>query len=339
MNRMRLWRSKKMSQEAGRLVQICVWTPERAAALTREICNRVAEPNARGEELRNTLRKQTERRRTVGYEWRGFSAQVEIDRPLIGPWWHLMNIGGRILGPDDTHIELSPEEARALSERLSRCCQREIEAWLDEHKLRRQVRDHTGVVVGNFAPSDPNRPSDEDSFAENEATIAKAITEAALRSRKPPVNDPSVIEYEGVSGFPSFCQIAHRKQGDRVQFALIHMKNGGTSPTNMFESLATHLRQRFYPNVDAGKIDWFDVFPADVYVLMPFTIDSVVMKHVNGVYSHPEWHSTKETLSEDWRAIITDTIARSQAVRSATQGISPKNTKQKVTTQSKSALE
>jgi hypothetical protein len=60
----------------------------------------------------------------------------------------------------------------------------------------------------------------------------------------------------------------------------IHMKNGGTSPTNMFESLATHLRQRFYPNGDRGKIDWLDVFPADVYVLMPFTIDSVVMKHV-----------------------------------------------------------
>jgi hypothetical protein len=157
------------------------------------------------------------------------------------------------------------------------------------------------------------------------------LTEAALRSREPPVNDPSVIEYERVSGFPSFCQIAHRKQGDRVQFALIHMKNGGTSPTNMFESLATHLRQRFYPNVDAGKIDWFDVFPADVYVLMPFTIESVVMKHVNGVYSHPEWHSTKETLSEDWRKIITDTIARSQAARSATEGSGPKNTKQRVT--------
>ncbi len=75
------------------------------------------------------------------------------------------------------------------------------------------------------------------------------------------------------------------------------------------------------------------MFPADVYVLMPFTIDSVVMKHVNGVYSHREWHSTKETLSEDWRAIITDTIARSQAVRSKAEGRAEKIPKHKVTSE------
>src|SRR5207249_2391073 len=132
---------------------------------------------------------------------------------------------------------------------------------------------------------------------------------------KPPLDDPSVIEFEGVHGFPSFCQIAHRKKGDRVHFALIHMANGGTSPTNMFESLATHLRQRFYPKVDAGSIEWFDVFPPDTYAFMGLTINSVTMKHANGVYSDPEWHSTKETLPEDWRTIITDAIARGQAAR------------------------
>jgi hypothetical protein len=325
MNRMRLWRAKKMSQEAGRLLQICVWTPERSVALTREICSRVAEPNARGQQLRNALIKQTNRRRTVAYEWHGFSAQVEIDYPLVGPWWYMKSIGGRIMGPSETHIELTPEEADDVKDRLRRACQREVENWLWEHGLQHQVRDNTGVVTGNFAPSDPSRPPNEEAFAENEAAIAKAITEAAIQSRKPPVNDPSVIEYEGVNGFPSFCQIAHRRQSERVQFALIHMNNGGTSPTNIFESLATHLRQKFYPNVDAGKIDWFDVYPPDVYILMPFTVELVIMKHVNGVYSHPEWRSAKEIMTEDWLTIITDTIARSRAVRTKAEEMAEKN--------------
>jgi hypothetical protein len=327
MNRMRLWRTKKMSQEAGRLAQICVWAPERAVALTRQICARLAEPNERGETLRNRLRKQLDRRRTIAYEWRGFSSQVEIDYPFVGPWWHLVNIGGRIIGPMNTHIELSPEEAEELKNRLSRCCDKEIEAWLQERKLQHQVRDNTGVVVGRFAPEDPNRPASEASFTENEAAIAKAVTEAAFQSRKPPIDDPSIIEFEGVDGFPSFCQIAHRKQGGRVQFALIHMENSGSSPTNVFESLATFLRQRFYPHVDAGKIDWFDVYPADVYILIPLTIHSVTMKHANGVYSYPEWHSTQDTISEDWRTLITDIIARSRAVRQSAQEASPKVTR------------
>jgi hypothetical protein len=326
MNRMRLWRVKKMSQEAGRLVQICVWTPEQDAVLTREICARVAEPNTRGKDLRNALRKQIERRRTICHEWQGFSSQVEIDYPFVGPWWYLRNIGGRIIGPGDTHVELSPDEADDLKDRLRRCCQREIDAWLQEHQLRNEIRDSTGVVVGDFAPKDENRPTDDTAFGENEAAIAKAIAETAFRTRKPPVNDPSVIEYEGVNGFPSFCQIAHRKRGDRVQFALIHMSNGGTSPTNVFESLATHLRQRFYPNVDPGKIEWFDVHPPEVYDVLPLTITSVTMKHANYVYSHPEWHSTKETLSEDWRTIITDIIARSQALRNKAEEMAERKT-------------
>src|ERR1700730_15736753 len=99
MNRMRLWRARKMSPQPGRLGQICVWAPEREAALPLTICPRVAEPTARGENLRGKLMKQLERRRTIGSEWRAFSAHVEIDCPFAGPWWRLKNIGGRIIGP------------------------------------------------------------------------------------------------------------------------------------------------------------------------------------------------------------------------------------------------
>ncbi|HEV2424018.1 MAG TPA: hypothetical protein VGZ29_04230 [Terriglobia bacterium] len=229
----------------------------------------------------------------------------------------MKNIGGRVVRPGDTHIELSPDEADALRERLSRSCQREIEAWLKEQDLTNAVRDSTGVVTGREAPEDPHRPADDSAFAENEARIARAHTEAARSSRKPPVDDPSVIQYEGNHGFPSFCQIVHRKQGERVQFALIHMPNGGTSPTNMFESLATHLRQRFYPKVDAGRIDWFDVVPPDLYQWMPFTITVVTMQHANGVYSDPSWYLAKD--DEDWRTLILDTITRGQPARHIAQ--------------------
>jgi hypothetical protein len=172
--------------------------------------------------------------------------------------------------------------------------------------------------LGNQPPhSDPDRPADETAFAANEAKIAKSITEAARSSRKPPVKDPSVIEYEGNSGFPSFCQVAHRRQGDRVQFALIHMANGGTSPTNMFESLATYMRQRFYPDVDAGRIDWYDVVPAGVYHLRESTeIDPVTMQHANGIYSNPSWwHKAAAAVPEDWAAFISETITRGQTAR------------------------
>jgi hypothetical protein len=129
---------------------------------------------------------------------------------------------------------------------------------------------------------------------------------------KPPVNDRSVIEYEGISGFPSFCQIAHRRHGDRVQFALIHMANGGTSPTNMFGPLATYMRQRFYPEVDAGLIDWYDVLPAGVYHSRDETeIHPVTLQHANGIYSDPAWARSHD-IPADWVAFINQTIARGQ---------------------------
>jgi hypothetical protein len=328
MNRMKLWREKKKSQEAGRLTQVCVWTPEAEADLSRSLCARVAEPSERGSALRARLFAQLERRRTIGHQWQGVSAHVELDYPLVGPWWFMKNIGGRVIGPTGTHVELSAEEADDLGERLRRCCQREVEAWLEEHKLLYEVRDHTGVVTGSGAPKDANRPADEAAFAANEARIAKAIMERGFASRKPPFNDPSIIQYEGISAFPSFCQIVHRRQGNRSQFAVIHMPNGGTSPTNMIESLATFLRQKFYPEIDAGLIDWFDVRPAETYFTHELNIASVVMEHANGVYSDPKWHDVTDNLAPDWLAMIEETINKARAARRLAEGTKLESTEE-----------
>jgi len=325
MNRMKLWRLRKTSQEAGRQTQVCVWAPEHDAELVRQICTRVAEATARGSELRSVLHPQVARRRTTATQWAGTGFQVEVDYPLVGPWWFMRNIGGRITGSDDTHIELSPEEAHDLKVRLSQICEKEIRSWLTSRKLLGTVRDNTGVVtdedyVDHTLSADPNRPADETAFAENEARIAKGVREAARRSRKPPVKDPSVIEFEGDQGFPSFCQIAHRKQGERIQFALIHMNNGGTSPTNMFAPLATYMRQRFYPEIDAGRIDWYDVIPAGVYHRPTTDILPVRMEHANGIYSKPQWSGDRAPdIPKDWAAFIDETVALGQAARGSSE--------------------
>jgi hypothetical protein len=95
------------------------------------------------------------------------------------------------------------------------------------------------------------------------------------------------------------------------------MPNGGVSPTNMMESLAAHLRHQFYPKVDPGKIDWFDVVPPNTYSSVDkFTINFVSMKHANGVYTDPGWSRENDNIQPDWIAFIEDTIARSQKSRS-----------------------
>ena len=142
-----MWRSKKMSQEAGRLTQVCVWAPEQDAEFVRQLCTRVAEPTERGSTLRSVLRKQLNRRRTTYAEWSGINWKAEIDCPFIGPWWFMRHIGGRVIGPYGTHIELSPQEAETLMVRLRRTCEKEIESWTREQKLAGVLRDDTGVIV------------------------------------------------------------------------------------------------------------------------------------------------------------------------------------------------
>jgi hypothetical protein len=182
------------------------------------------------------------------------------------------------------------------------------------------LRDDTGVVtdkqfLDRTVGKDPDRPADETVFAANEAKIARAVLEAVRPTFKEHADDNSVIEYEGLSGFPSFCQVAHRKRGDRVQFALIHMDHGGTSPTNIFAGLATFKRQRFYPDVDAGQLDWYDVIPKHGdRTLMGVTINSVTMQHANGIYSSPTWSNVNSDNSGDWVALIKGTISRLRCV-------------------------
>jgi hypothetical protein len=78
------------------------------------------------------------------------------------------------------------------------------------------------------------------------------------------------------------------------------------------------MRQRFYADVDAGRIDFYDVHPASVYGMTTTQILSVPMEHANGIYSKPEW-SRGSAISEDWRAFIEETIERRWLAHSVTE--------------------
>ena len=109
----------------------------------------------------------------------------------------------------------------------------------------------------------------------------------------------------------------------RIQIALIHAEFGGASPTNMFEDLATHVRQKFYPEVAADKIEWYDVVPNGIYNHHKFSsardgisINAVSMKHANGIYSSPTWAKFDGTTAPGWITLIEGVIARAHISRS-----------------------
>jgi hypothetical protein len=220
----------------------------------------------------------------------------------------------------DTEYELDWQEATELSSILLRSTDQAIAQWLKKKNLTGARRDTTGVRLDVIEQEFPDRPSSDEAFAASETRIAQGVWDAARLDRTPPSVDPSIFTYEGIMQYPSYCQIAHRQDADHVEFALIHSLYGGTSPTNIFENLATHLRQRFYPNVDAGLIDWYDVVPAGLnnYSSDPMRIDRVQMTSSNGVYSSPSWSRYQSPSGDDWAHFVLEVIDRvqlAQAIR------------------------
>jgi len=96
-----------------------------------------------------------------------------------------------------------------------------------------------------------------------------------LQSRRHPTDDPTVVYYEGFHKIPSRCHVVHRRDGDRVLFALGHIQYGGTSPTNMIEELATEMWKRFYPKDRFDRIEWFDAWPESYSLSNQFHIQRV----------------------------------------------------------------
>ena len=317
MSRMSLWRAKKKSQQA--LKQVCVWMPEEDEQWARPILERVAEPSQRGHELRMRLLEQLSRRRTTAAKWLGGGWVFELDLPLAGPWWALKNIGGRINGPSNTQVELTPDEAHELQCELHKACAETIENWARRHNLVGCLRDEVGANLEEGIKLDPRRPATDEDFARHEAWVKEKVYAAAMASRKPTIDDPSIVEYRGYYNDPGYCQVAHRRVGDRVQFGLIHMDSGGPRPTNLFERLATQFRQRFYPDVDPLSIDWYDVFPPRLYS-DDLKVKLVSMQFGEGYYSDPQWSAVNPATSQDWSAFLVNVISLTSRTRAIANG-------------------
>lgn len=268
LGRMKQWREAQR-QRAGGMVEITTWVPQRAAKFLKEIFGRLGDPGERGDSYRLLVSSWGKRRRVVGAEYLGTSYSAEIDLPYVGPHWHLRPAGGRVMGSFETWIELTPDEAAEVSALCQEAISKALDEWLAKRELVGTVRDHVGVALDpDFAQTGYQlrssdslfRPESEEEFAKNEAEIAQGVAETAAKSRLHHTDDPTIVYYPGFLGVPSRCHAIHRWHDGVVLFALVHVPNGGTSPTNMMGELTRRMHKTFYPDVPISKIQWFDVF-------------------------------------------------------------------------------
>ncbi len=268
LGRMKQWREAQR-QRAGGMVEIATWVPQRSAKFLKEVFARLGDPSERGDNYRAEVSSWSNRRRVVGTEYVGTSYSAEIDLPFLGPHWHQRPAGGRVMGVHETWIELTPDEASEVSKLCEAAISETLDGWLTKNGMRGTVRDHVGVATDpDFAQSDYQRrsgdslfrPESDDEFAKNEAEIAQGVAEAAANSRLHHADDQTIVYYPGFWGMPSRCHAIHRRYDDVVLFALVHVKNGGTSPTNIIGELTRRMHKTFYPDVPFSKIQWFDVY-------------------------------------------------------------------------------
>ena len=77
------------------------------------------------------------------------------------------------------------------------------------------------------------------------------------------------------------------------------MEDGGTSPTNMIEELATMMWTRFYPKDRFDRIEWFDAWPDHYSLTDRFHIQRVGFYH-SKEESGPVWRQVGADAPEDF---------------------------------------
>lgn len=309
-SRMQEWREAQR-QRAGGMTQITTWVPTRSAEYLKGIFARLADPGERGEDYRRVASSWTRRRRVVGERFHGTDFFAEVDLPFHGPHWFTRPAGGRVAGSCDTWVELTPNEADEVSLLCKVAVSKALSDWLRAHELHGKLRDHTGVALNtDFARPGYKlgedetviRPVDDAAFEENEAKIAREVEREALQSRKHPNDDPTVVYYEGFHKIPSRCHAVHRRDGNRILFALGHIEHGGTSPTNIVEQLTVEMWKRFYPKVRFGSIEWFDAWPEHYSLTGKFHMQRVLFPESErgAARGGPVWAPLGANVPEDF---------------------------------------
>ncbi len=267
-DRMKAWREAKLARSGG-MHKLQTWVPLRHAGFLKQIFEKLGDPSSRGDDYRLIASSWLSRRRAQRAEYSGTDYSAEIDLPSFGPWWFSKPAGGRVYGSFETWIELDPNEADEVNMLCKSAVSEALEKWLKGNGQLGKLKDHVGVTLrGDFTDPDYRRregdivirPQTDAEFEKNEARIARDVEREALMSTRHPTDDPTVVYYEGFDGVPSRCHAIHRRVGDRILFALLHIQYGGISPTNMIEDLTVEMWKRFYPSDPFKNIDWYDCF-------------------------------------------------------------------------------
>lgn len=255
--RMSDWRKTQRKRFGGMTIAE-TWVQIRYLKDLKQIFARLADPGWWGDAHRESVAHWLSRRRAAPERIEGFEAVIEIDRPSILTSGTAFPIGGRIVHSDNSIVELKPHEAAELQRRLRAVVDETVQAFWHDHQLaEKMVRSPTGVIIGQAA-----KQSDEMSDREFELIERRNIREITLRDNAPEfldvADDAFLCRYEGDGGLPSSCLVVRHAAKGRKFIALIQIKNGGTSPTMMFDALISRVQKRLYPW--AQEAEWYDVW-------------------------------------------------------------------------------
>lgn len=201
------------------------------------------------------------RRRPLLLQYFGMSDTLEIDGPQVGR--HLSPIGGRVISSNrKAWIELTPEQAVEVRDRVKHAVDSALNQWIDDHHLSGQHIDTTGVAREIQHEPWAKHWKDDDEFALNEARIAKDVVEKE-QQRHAVLNDPSVYYFTGPYGAPSRCRVIEADVNGVFTVCLSNiLPLSGTSTTNVIEDLVTQLYHDRFNAHAAEDISWYEHYPA-----------------------------------------------------------------------------
>jgi hypothetical protein len=279
------------------------------APFIRKVIALLTEQSWRGERYRRIAQEWIHSRRAVRYIFQGVLLRAEVDDPCIG-YGNELPIGGRIISVDDScWIELTPQQAKDVECTLKEVVGKTLTTWLRDHDLTGAHMDNTHVKLDGRSWT-PGHLMTDDEFMESEARIATAAYKAT-RTKREVTDYPAHTEYyDGFHGFPSKCLTIPYWDGENAFVVFSHYyKYGGTSPTNMFEDLATMFRTKYFPEASPAEILWFDHWPAHNSLDGEERFHQVDLTWNNAkrLYKGPVWHhapNLPDALREEVHRVI-----------------------------------
>ena len=298
------WRMAQ-KQRSGGMSNLSVWVTKADRDYLRRIFDMLANPET-GAPYRTLVSSWVNRRRPVASVAQGFSYRIEIDAPHVGHSGFYWPIGGRIVGPFETWIELTPEDA----DEADRVCQKAIDTALEDHLREKgllgKVVDRVGVACEpDFAqPGYPQgtdniviRPQTDEEFQENEDEIKRhlyRLADARVAKLEAPhgsENLEHILEFSSYNGIMSRCHLFTGTHQGQPFAAFGQIRGSLCSPTNHIEELARVVWRDKFPKADPQNIIWYDcILPSmgNKAAIRRVTFDRVSSRR----FEDPHWTGT-----------------------------------------------